>query len=73
MAKKHEGYHNWPSELDELPYGSFEVFQAVPMQANDDLIPGKWYWWACFPGCLPDGDACGPFDDATDAWLDAVN
>ncbi len=20
------------------------------------------YWWACFPGCLPDSDAFGPFD-----------
>lgn len=22
--------------------------------------PG-WYWWACFPGCLPDGEPSGPF------------
>ena len=21
-----------------------------------------WYWWPCFPGCLPDGDPIGPFD-----------
>lgn len=20
-----------------------------------------WYWRACFPGCLPDGDPVGPF------------
>lgn len=20
-----------------------------------------WYWWACFPGCLPDGEPFGPF------------
>jgi hypothetical protein len=26
--------------------------------------PG-WYWWSCFPGCLPDGDPIGPF--ATEA------
>jgi len=32
-----------------------------------------WFWQACYPGCLPDGDAIGPFetqaaaiDDATD-------
>jgi len=22
---------------------------------------GKWYAWACFPGCLPDGDPIGPY------------
>jgi hypothetical protein len=21
-----------------------------------------WYWWPCFPGCLPDGDPIGPFE-----------
>ena len=21
-----------------------------------------WYWWACMPGCLPDGDPIGPFN-----------
>lgn len=20
-----------------------------------------WYWWSCFPGCLPDSDPIGPF------------
>jgi hypothetical protein len=24
-----------------------------------------WYWQACFPGCLPDGDPMGPY--ATEA------
>lgn len=23
--------------------------------------PG-WYWWSCLPGCLPDGDADGPYE-----------
>lgn len=34
---------------------------------------GGWFWWPCFPGCLPDGDPSGPFateqeciDDFTD-------
>lgn len=29
-----------------------------------------WYWWACFPGCLPDGDPNGPFDTERGALLD---
>lgn len=20
-----------------------------------------WYWWPCFPGCMPDSDASGPY------------
>ena len=32
--------------------------------------PG-WYWWACFPGCLPDGEASGPFASEADAIADA--
>ena len=32
--------------------------------------PG-WYWWACFPGCLPDSDAHGPFQTEQEATLDA--
>lgn len=30
-----------------------------------------WYWWACFPGCLPDGEANGPFDTMQEAYKDA--
>jgi len=30
-----------------------------------------WYWQACFPGCLPDGDVMGPFESESDAMSDA--
>ena len=30
-----------------------------------------WCWWSCFPGCLPDGDANGPFSAEEDALADA--
>ena len=30
-----------------------------------------WYWWSCFPGCLPDGDASGPFDTEEEAIKDS--
>lgn len=47
---------------------SFEVFWS------DETDPsGKgWYWWPCHPGCLPDGDASGPFPTAEGAYLDAI-
>lgn len=37
-------------------------------QINDG--PG-WYWWSCFPGCLPDSDPHGPFETEADALADA--
>lgn len=54
-----------------------EVF-ALDGSINDDvhddegkpLAPG-WYWWACFPGCLPDGDPVGPFATEQEAIDDA--
>ncbi len=30
-----------------------------------------WFYWACFPGCLPDGDIVGPFESYKDAMADA--
>lgn len=30
-----------------------------------------WYWQACFSGCLPDSEPCGPFDTEQAAILDA--
>jgi hypothetical protein len=34
-------------------------------------LTGGWYWQACFPGCLPDGDPIGPFDTEAEALADA--
>src|SRR5512147_1800821 len=31
----------------------------------------KWYWWSCFPGCLPDGEPNGPFETEEEALADA--
>lgn len=30
-----------------------------------------WFYWFCFPGCLPDGDPIGPFDSEALAVADA--
>lgn len=34
-------------------------------------ITGGWYWWSCFPGCLPDGEPMGPFATQAEALADA--
>lgn len=44
--------------------------------SNDDLDyivadRAGWYWWSCFPGCLPDGEPSGPFDTEQEAVNDA--
>lgn len=51
-------------------YGSFEVFRITVGNIHD-LAPG-WYWWPCFPGCMPDSDTPnGPFDTEAEAIADA--
>ena len=43
-----------------------QVFEADEGEAGEDSdgepMPAGWYWHACFPGCLPDGEPMGPFD-----------
>ena len=58
-------------------HGSFEVFySAWPglTTEGDEYAPaGKGYYWqACFPGCLPDGEPIGPFETEQAAIKDAT-
>lgn len=36
-----------------------------------ESLEAGWYWWACFPGCLPDGEPNGPFETEEAALADA--
>lgn len=60
------GYHRFHGEAGE-PHGSFEVYWHG---GGSDTDAG-WYWQACFPGCLPDGEPAGPFQTAQAAIDDA--
>lgn len=60
-------YHSFLSDTGE-EYGSFEIFEA--WQMNDDL-PNGFYWHACFPGCMPDGEPNGPFETEEQALQNA--
>jgi hypothetical protein len=71
-------YHAFLSE-DGTRYGSFEVFYMTEENiaefnwVDDDggaRDPG-WYWWACFPGCMPDGEPSGPYQSEAEAIDDA--
>lgn len=63
-----EGYHKPISGP-----GSFEIFHSddYPDGVAGEILDDGFYWWTCFPGCLPDGDAIGPFDTAEEAHNDA--
>lgn len=68
-------YHRF-QDSEGHPIGSFEVFYQT---GEEDLRPGDdvdiqtgWYWWACFPGCLPDGEMNGPFMTEDDAFNNAM-
>ena len=51
--------------------GSYEVFEVLPTAEDGSFEPGVgWYWWACWPGCLPDGEAVGPFPSEEAAMAD---
>ena len=58
-------------------YGSLQTFQfsLIEFELDGDKLRGTeapgWYWWPCFPGCMPDGDAVGPFETERDAVIDA--
>lgn len=37
---------------------------------DDEPLPAGWYYWYCFPGCMPESDPNGPFDSEQAAWDD---
>lgn len=71
-----EGYHAFHAEVTQEEYGSFEVFWETESICTDDdcgctqRAPG-WYWWACSPGCVPDGGPEGPHATSRAALEDA--
>jgi hypothetical protein len=50
-----------------------EVFyQAETVCVDGETMEFGWYYWPCFPGCVPDGEAIGPFDTESEAVADAT-
>jgi hypothetical protein len=69
-----QAYSNPEREEDKYSLPDVEIFYMsqddIDMESFSDAVPG-WYWWSCFPGCLPDGDPVGPFDTEEEALQDA--
>lgn len=62
---------------DSFSLPDIEIFQiteheAEPMldEEGDVLEPG-FYWWSCFPGCMPDSGPIGPFTTSAKALASA--
>ena len=55
------------SEPHALP--DLETFYAE--QPTHPVAEAGWYYWYCFPGCLPDSEPIGPFATEADALTDA--
>lgn len=49
--------HVWQKMLDTI--------------VEEQGIKGGWFYWYCFPGCLPEGDPVGPYETYDEA-LQAV-
>lgn len=57
-----------------LPSGPLNVncpeCGSLPIESySEDIL--KWWYWYCFPGCLPDSDVRGPYDTKAEALADA--
>ena len=67
-------YHQF-TDKEGNTNGSFEVFfyhDALP-HTSERIGDKGFYWWPCFPGCLPDGDPVGPFKTEQAAIKDATD
>jgi hypothetical protein len=61
-------YSNPEREVDPYALPDCEVFHLPdPFRDGEQLYGVGWYYWYCFPGCLPDSDPVGPFDTESEA------
>ena len=69
-------YSDPTRESDAYALPDTEVFylstaEIAEIEDDEDNMEAGWYWWACFPGCMPDGDPFGPFATEAEATQDA--
>jgi len=68
-------YYSDPKrEADPYSLPDVEVFYAdeggLYIEGADSVSEAGWYYWACFPGCMPDGEPTGPFETEEEAVAD---
>lgn len=57
-------------QIDGSTVETFYLNRVEARQMEEGLEAG-WFYWPCFPGCLPDGEAMGPFETEEEALEDA--
>jgi hypothetical protein len=60
-------------DVDWINGRAIEVFFADDELASAFGASPGFYWWECYPGCLPDSDAFGPFTTSYRALKDATH
>ena len=77
-----QSYSDPTRESDPYALPDVEVFYVSQLEVNDNLenldhadeniiTEAGWYWWSCFPGCMPDSDPFGAFATEAEALEDA--
>ena len=41
--------------------------KMIDAMIEENGVEGGWFYWFCFPGCLPDSEAMGPYKTAEEA------
>lgn len=60
--------------LKQFPLAGFnrrDRQKAIDWAIEESGTNGGYFYWYCFPGCLPDSEPIGPFDSYKDALADA--
>lgn len=58
-------------EFPLMHMNSQEREKALEWAVEESGATGGWFWWSCFPGCLPDSEPFGPFKTEQEALEDA--
>lgn len=79
-----QAYSNPKRENDPYALPDVEVFYGCPYIPDDGFADGGeeytddeiksmtgFYYWYCFPSCLPDSEPIGPFETEEQALSDA--
>lgn len=65
-------YSNPKRADDKYALPNVEIFYAksgeLQSEDGEPCIGNGYYYWYCFPGCLPDSDPIGPFDTYAEAF-----
>ena len=66
-----QAYSDPRRESDPHALPDVETFYASETSDIGFETGEGWYYWSCFPGCLPDSDPMGPFETEAEALADA--